>query len=75
MLSTTLASPLNDKIQIDLPSLGDAIVLHSVDPFSQFPLLVRTPSKSHLEVRNAFAALRIAARDLPRELQSSGGGE
>ena len=57
---TSMVSASDQKVQLDLPFLGNIIELHAMDLRSKYPLLERISPKNNLGVRNAVAGYWIA---------------
>ena len=69
------AASLNEKVQVDLPFLSDIIVLHALDLFPRYSLLVPVRLKNPDEVWAAFRTSRIAVFGIPRSIHMGEGGE
>ena len=65
----------NGKVQVDLPLLGDIIVLHVLDISPRYSHPVPGRSKNSDEVWDAFRASRIAVFGKPRSIQMDEGSD
>ena len=72
---TSSVSAFNEKLQVDLLFLDDLIVLHVLDLFSRYSLLVPARSENPEEVWDAFCNSWIAVFGKPRIIQMDEGGE
>ena len=71
---TSSTSFFNDRVQVDLLSSDDLIILHVLDLFSRYSVFVPGRPKNPEEVRDAFSASWIAVFGKPKIVQMDEGG-